>query len=146
MSPGALRPLPPPSAQTWQLSLHPGASGGGVSQHLPTGNGAERELGGVGGGQASPPEEMGTRPQSLSGSIGGGQASPQERRGLGLQVCAHRWPSWGGLQVPAGRGPRKGHRMATERAGGEQTPICFLPWVEGCPTEPPAAASGVWVL
>ena len=31
-------------------------------------------------------------------------------------------------------------------AGGEQIPVSFLPWVEGCPTEPPAAPSGVWVL
>ena len=86
----------------------------------------------------------------LSGSLGGlgeGMQAPQERRGaLPAGLCPPLTQLVGGLQVPAGRGPRKGHRMATERAGGEQTPICFLPWVEGCPTEPPAAASGVWVL
>lgn len=84
----------------------------------------------------------------------GRQAPRQEKMGaLTAALCSPlaqpRGKGGGRLQVP--KGPRKGRRMATEagrppEGGRGQTRVSFLPRVEGCPTEPAAAPSGVWVF
>ena len=68
---------------------------------------------------------------------------------LTAALCSPLAQPGGARQVP--KGPRKGRRMATEagrppEGGRGQTRVSFLPWVEGCPTEPAAAPSGVWVF